>query len=220
MPVFVETENGVVGLSETSWEKVALTRWGSYVSDLEQRIILQAQELAGQPSRALEVGCEGGRWSLMLSQRGWRMTCTDVNKDALAICQRRVRSATCLHVDPKARTIPCVSNSFDLLLCIEVAPVIQSDWFVTEARRVLKTNGVLVGVTWNYLSLRGVLVRLAQTMGKAKGDFYKISYSGLRAQLLNADFRTIHEEGFCWGPFRRTSNSAMVPFVVKLERFL
>ena len=218
--MLVQSDNGVLGLSETSWEKVALTRWGAYLSDVEQRAILQAQKLAGAPASALEVGCEGGRWSLMLAQMGWKMTCTDVNQEALAVCQKRVRAANCILVEPGSKTIPCGSNLFDLLLCIEVAPVIQSDWFVDEAHRVLKNGGVLVGVNWNRISPRGLLVRSARRMGLARGDFYKVSYPRLRSRLLAAQFRIVHEEGFCWGPFKRDSNSSLIPLFVKLERLL
>ena len=33
-------------------------------------------------------------------------------------------------------------------------------------------------------------------------------------------FRIHHEEGYCWFPFRRASNSALVPYAVRVERGL
>ena len=207
-------------LSETSWEKVALTKWGSYLSGVEQRTILRAQKLAGPPASALEIGCEGGRWSLMLSQLGWRMTCTDVNKKSLTICQKRVPTASCILADPSARTIPCDSNCFDLLVCIEVPPVMESDWFPGEAHRILKDNAFFVGVSWNRTSIRGLLSRIRRKFNRSNGGYYKLPYRTWRQALLKFNFQLVYQEGCCWGPFRRTSNSPLVPLCVKLERLL
>lgn len=34
---------------DTYWEKVAKTAWGSYITDVEKRVILKADDLAGKP---------------------------------------------------------------------------------------------------------------------------------------------------------------------------
>ncbi len=64
----------------TYWERIALLKWGSYVSGIEEQAILKAHNLAAKPSIALEVGCEGGdgltclprwagRWYAQMSSR-------------------------------------------------------------------------------------------------------------------------------------------------------
>src|SRR5262245_28141101 len=78
----------VSGAEVTKWEQVATTKWGAYVSDVERRAILYGHQVAGEPRRAFEIGCEGGRWSKMLSDFGWQMICSDINSQALAICQQ------------------------------------------------------------------------------------------------------------------------------------
>src|SRR4051812_31276704 len=80
----------------TFWEAVAESRWGKHLTEVERHAIIQAQSLAGKPARALEVGCEGGRWSKLLSDLGWEMTCIDVDPTRLAVCQERIPRARCL----------------------------------------------------------------------------------------------------------------------------
>src|SRR5215470_3961495 len=140
---------------DTYWESIAQTRWGSYITEIEKRAILKANNLFGKPSNALEIGCEGGRWSKLLSDLGWNMTCTDINLNMLSICQKRIPMAKCILVDKEDTTLPCESGKLKLLLCIEVIEVISSNWFIKESLRVLQDGGKIVGVFNNRLSLRG-----------------------------------------------------------------
>ncbi len=203
----------------TFWEEVAQTRWGAYMSEVERRVILQGERLAGAPGQALEVGCEGGRWSRMLAARGWQMTCTDVDARALEACQRSIPDARCILANPADCSIDCETGAFSLLLCIEVPPVIHSDWFLGEAHRLLGEGGILVAVTWNSVSLRAVLAR-AQFGERRKGRsyVYKTTYRDWRRRLSGTGFRMEAEEGFCWAPFGRASNSRWVPLFTRLER--
>src|SRR5579863_8577883 len=122
----------------TYWETIADPRWGRYVSQLEKAAILRAHNLATAPTDALEIGCEGGRWSRMLSDLGWRLTCTDIDSQLLHICQKRLPDARCVLVDPDSVELPCEAASIGLLLCIEVEGVMHADWFREEAYRVLQ----------------------------------------------------------------------------------
>ena len=205
----------------TFWERAATTRWGRYLSRIERLGLLQAAALAGPPAEALEIGCEGGRWSKMLAGQGWRMTCIDVDPAMLAECQRKVPGATCLLSSPQAKTIPCAPAAMDLLLCVEVAPVIGSDWFLPEAGRVLRDHGILTGVCWNRTSLRGWGSRLKGRRAPPDDTvFYDRAFSRWKKDLRRAGFELVHEEGFCWGPFGRVSNSPLIPWFTKLERLL
>ena len=205
----------------TFWEQVAATKWGNYVTQIEARSILQGQSLAGPPGHALDIGCEGGRWSKLLSDLGWKMTCIDVNREVLVECRRKVGNAECILVDASDRTIRCDSGSFALLLCMQVPPVIQSDWFVSEAARVLRHGGILVGQVCNGMSLRGLAHRMAnRSFEKKAGEVYAFSYGALRRSLCRGGFEIAYEEGLCWGPFGRTSNSPLIPAFAKLERVL
>ena len=205
----------------TFWERAATTKWGRYVSHIEEGAILKAASLAGKPAQALEIGCDGGRWSRLLSDSGWQMTCIDVDPKTLAVCQRKMPTAKCILSSPQDETIPCKADSTSLLLCVEVAPVIQSHWLLPEACRVLRENGILVGVFWNRTSVRGFAWRIKHRLVPDTGAvFYSRPYSDWRKDLVRAGFQLVHEEGFCWSFFGRESNSPLIPLFTRLERLL
>jgi len=203
----------------TMWEVVATTRWGRYTTEMAESAVLAGAEIAGTPGAALEVGCEGGRWSRLLSNMGWSLTCTDIDAQALAVCQQRLPTAKCIQVSPSDSTLPCAASSVSLLLCLEVFPVMDSAWFAWEANRVLAIDGVLVGVTLNRTSLRGMFVRAKQRL-TGTSEFYKSSYGEWRGRMEAAGFTVTFERGYCWFPFGRSSNSWLAPFFVSIERRL
>jgi hypothetical protein len=47
----------------TPWERENAMRWGRYLAAAEQRALELGAALVACPGAALEVGCEGGRWS-------------------------------------------------------------------------------------------------------------------------------------------------------------
>jgi SAM-dependent methyltransferase len=193
----------------TEWEAIATTRWGSYITEIELRAIRLAHSLVGTPSRALEVGCDGGRWSKAVADLGWANTCIDISKEALLACQTALPNALCILARPEDRTLPCENSSYPLVLCVEVPWVIHSGWFAGEANRVLSTDGVLVGVAFNKRSLRALI--------SGRPEYYTQTYDQWRAQIRENGFTLLMEEGCCWFPFSRGSNSRLVRFCTWLE---
>src|SRR5256885_16316767 len=103
------------------WELVGhSTKYGRYTSEIERKTVLNAHNLITKPTTALEIGCEGGRWSKLLADFGWEMICTDIDQKSLAVCQRRIPTATCTLVSPEDTTFPCATESIGLTLCIQV----------------------------------------------------------------------------------------------------
>jgi SAM-dependent methyltransferase len=212
----------------TYWELVAETRWGTYITQRQEHALVGALHSRGVGT-ALELGCEGGRWSALMHARGWDVICTDVDAESLARCQTRIPDARCILVEPDAEVVPVDSGSVQLLLVYEVRPVIESEWFVSEARRVLAPGGMLVCSYWNRRSIRGAvfralsLVESARKRGRARtfDAYYRgAPYSTFRSTLRAHGFRIEREEGICWFPFRRSSNSALIPAAVATERLL
>lgn len=130
---------------ETYCDVAAKSRWGAYITEIERHMLLDAHELAGEPTVGLEIGCEGGRWTRLLTDLSWDMTCTEVNPATLAVCRQKVPTARCVQVSPDDSTLPCESGSVRLLVCIEVPAVMASDWFPAEADRVLADDGDSAG---------------------------------------------------------------------------
>lgn len=214
-----ETPRADLDAPGTHWERVATTRWGTYISEVERRALLKAHELAPEPGEALEVGAEGGRWSELLSDLGWSMTCTDVNPDTLQRCQQRVPEATCIVVDRDSTTLPVETGSVGLLACIEVMEIFGKPWFTQEAARVVAPGGLMMGVFTNGRSPRGLVKRLTASI-TGELDRYARGYPPWRADLERAGLEVVHEEGICWWPFTRASNSPLIPAAVALERRL
>ena len=203
----------------TYCEKIATTKWGTYTSEVVRGAILEAHRLAKTPTTAIDIGCEGGRWSKLLSTLGWNLICTDIDEDALAICRKRLPAAKCVLVSPDDSTIPAENETIGLLLCLEVGPVLQADWFIDEALRVLRKKGLVVAIFYNRMSLRGSFVHLKYAL-RGRVDWYRFSYEPWKSKFCNSGFNMIREEGMCWFPFRPGSNSALVPAATHLERTL
>ncbi len=201
------------------WETAARTRWGAYISDVERQMIQLAHDLFPRTTSALEIGCGGGRWCRFLWELGWKVTCTDINEARLNLCKKIIPAAECTLVNPEDDTIPCESGAFDLLLCIEVVEVIQSHWFMDEIVRLMRPDGLVVGVFWNLYSFRGVFGHFKAVL-RGEFDFYKMDYPSWKNKLIDKGFRILHEVGYCWFPFSRTSNSALIPYFTRLEKAL
>jgi SAM-dependent methyltransferase len=201
----------------TYTEQIAHSRWGSYMTALEKKAILRAHDFSKTTGPAIEIGCEGGRWSKMLHDLDWKMTCVDIDAQALNICRARIPQAHCILTTPSDVRIPSHDRSMQLLLCMEVPAVLpNSNWIVEEACRVLKPGGILVGRFHNLLSGRGVFHHTTAAL-RRKQDDYRRLYPTWRALLRKKGFRFLHEEGLCWFPFRRASNSALVPKAIAFE---
>ena len=225
MSAWREPAGSVEQAEKTFWEQAAETRWGSYMTAHERKALVRAMSIAGGPGVSVEVGCEGGRWSKLLYEAGWRVVCTDVDAEALALCGRRLPEATCLLVEPEATTIPVGDGSARLVLVSEVAPVSQSEWFPGEAARVLEQGGILVCTFYNPASLRGLAyrgLRGLQRWRKGGTRFHEHYYSGpsyarFRKDLQRAGFRMLDQEGICWFPFSRQSDSPLIPICTQIE---
>ncbi|MCB0168161.1 MAG: class I SAM-dependent methyltransferase [Anaerolineae bacterium] len=205
--------------AETFWEKRAKATWGSYIREVETRVIKKTKHLNIKPSTALDIGCDGGELAQIIGNMGWQLICTDIRPQAVARCRRRLPEAVCLLVDVNDIQLPCSPNSLGLIQCIEVPFVIQSHWFITEADRVLQPNGVIVGVFPNLLSIRGYYHALAAKL-KGQTTTYNVRYPNWRARLRRQGFKILYEEGICWFPFSRHSNSSLVPSATQLEKNL
>ncbi len=206
----------------TYWERVAKTNWGSYISNVEKKAILDAHGRFEKPGFALEIGCDGGRWSKLLSDSGWDMTCTDISEEALTVCKARVPTARHILVDGTDTCLPLPTGSMNLLLCMEVFSVIGSDWFIPESFRVLAGGGVLVGVFLNLLSLRGLISRASEVIKRRnhRPGHYDRCFFQWKKRLQHAGFRFVQEKGVCWFPFARTSDSSFVPVCEFVESAL
>jgi SAM-dependent methyltransferase len=208
--------------SPTFWERAAQTRWGQYLTSAEEAN-LRSVASGITSGTALEIGCDGGRWSQLLSALGWSFVCVDVSEEAVELCGARLPSARCVLARPDDSTLPVVDSSVSLLLVYEVPPVTNSPWFVPEAARVLEQNGVLVCTVHNAVSIRGALYRARMPLSRARRRnraYEGPSFLRFRRMLAMSGFELVSMEGLGWAPFSRTSDSRLIPHVTRLERRL
>lgn len=198
-----------------SWEAPD-TRWGRYLTTIERDIILEAEKSCGTPTTALDVGAAGGRWSALLAGRGWDIACTDVNSYSLELVRENVPQAKRMLVDPRDTTLPCGDDSVGMLLCIEVFHVVSKAWFISEAARIVKPNGLVVAVFANKYSWRGYAHHM-RALALGRFDYYSTPYAPWRRAFRGAGFRMLREEGLCWFPFSRSSDSPLVPTCTSIE---
>lgn len=200
------------------WEDLNGRAWGRYITARETAAIEAAQRAAPAPRRALDVGCGGGRWTRLLLDRGWAVTSIDVDPASVRACAELNPEADCSVVPADAEKLPAGDESVSLLLCIEVQPVVQADWFLPEVRRVLAPGGRMVLVTWNRWSFRGLATDAASWVRERRPHrFYRVSYRAWRRELRASGFAVAAERGMCWFPFGRASDSRLIPAAAALE---
>jgi SAM-dependent methyltransferase len=196
------------------WDRAACTRWGAYLTAAESRALQVALGLA-QPGTALDVGCGAGRWSQVLREAGWAVVCADIDSEALEFCRRRVPDATFVQMRVDQDDLPAASNSMQLVVVIEVAPLIEQPWFISETARVLSNEGLLVCTYYNSRSLRGFVYRVLRRPYRFYGG---PSFAEFQSELLRAGFEIVHSDGLAWCPFGRESNSPLIPLCTALEQ--
>jgi hypothetical protein len=130
-------------------------------------------------------------------------------------------------VQPSDERLPVADGSIGLLLVCEVPQVTEAAWFPSEARRVLRDGGLLVFSHHNSHSYRGLAYRVGCRLQslwsgtRLKPYYYHgPSYRSLRRRLVHLGFEFVREEGFCWFPFGRRSNSPLIAPAVRLESLL
>jgi SAM-dependent methyltransferase len=204
------------------------SRYIQYTDAATRAMLLRADALSRTPSLALDIGCEGGRWSALLADLGWSLICTDINEQSLALCQRRLPEARCLLVHPTDETLPARDLSLGLVLCLEVPPVLHAPWFLREVSQVLEPGGLVVGTYWNRRSYRAlVAAMLSRVLGRqlwkyetCGQEMINPSYATFRPRLLAQGFRLVVEEGLGWPPLPRQSNTRLIRPFARLERLL
>ena len=209
--------------TKTRWESAGATAWGSYLTEAHRRVLVRALGLAPGQGAAMDVGCEGGRWSRYLVERFTPTICTDIDPAVLGICAERLPQATCVLTGVADERFAVGDGELAMLVVFEVDPVVSAPWFSKEAARVLQTGGVLAFTHINPASLRGVAYRGLALVNRARREreFYRgPSYASVRRSLVRAGLEMVHEEGLAWPPFTRESDSRLIPAAVRLERAL
>ena len=201
----------------TDWEIALEGSFQRYMTESQRRIMLETHARAKTPGLLLDFGCGPGRWTKFMMDRGWQAICVDVDAESLGRCQATNPSAKCILSTTKLRQLPLGDGEAGLVLCIGVYRILESDWFLSEVRRVLKPGGLLSGAFFNRLSGRG-LYRYSMDRMFGGQNAYQQSYGSWRRRARREGFDFVAERGYCWFPLPCFSNSPLVPFFTGLEK--
>ncbi len=176
--------------------------------------------------KVLDLGCGNGRLYPAIKQRGAKYTGVDNSEGLISLARQKYPEISFQVAD--AIKLPFENNSFDKIYSIAVLHHIPSkalrQQFLQEARRVLKSHGLLIITVWKLARIKRIklLIKFSilKLLGKSKLDFsdilvpwagagdryvHQYTKKRLKKDLQQAGFN-IQETGFLKWPKRKDSN--------------
>ncbi len=211
--------------SDYYWDRETTTAKGQYLTQIEQTFVQESLMLhPTKPAVIFDAGGGSGRFAIPLYRNGYRVIVEDINPLPLKILRNREPAIPLILLDSKVKHFPIKESSVNCILCIEVSPLTQSEWFFSECNRILKQNGILIFTTHNRCSYKGFHKKFS-----SKEDFHKHpwkkfyylnSFWQIKLRLKSADFELIRAKGYNWLPVWHASNTKLMPFFAAIERLL
>lgn len=196
-------------IEETHWERVAKTRMGKYITEVETQFIKDSLNIDSL-QMVMDVGAEAGRFS-QLSPNAQTIS-IDIDKKALRRLKNKTSNTLIIQAD--ARYLPLKDALFDAITMIEVLDYIpELDLIFEEAYRTLKPQSPLVLSFGNRSSLKA---KLRQLSGKS----YTHAYKNVLKTLKASNFSVVKKTGYNWLLFGRMSQNPLIPWLAKMERVL
>jgi SAM-dependent methyltransferase len=151
-----------------------------------------------RPLKLLDIGCEHGEFSLLLKQAGYDVYGLDLRKKEVEIAKKRGIKAV---VGDAEKKLPFKPNSFDAVFTGDIIEhLYDTDFFISEANRVLRKGGIFIITTPNLASLSNRLrlllgmlpvgseIRLGQDMA---GHIRNYTFPELERQLRKQGFNVV-----------------------------
>ena len=102
----------------------------------------------------LDIGCGPGTFSKILARRGFKVYGIDFSPEIITVAKRKSEKLNIDYQVASIYSLPFKDNYFDKIICLGVLQTIEDHQrAISEIRRVLKKNGLLVIHTLNYFSL-------------------------------------------------------------------
>ena len=149
--------------------------------------------LKDNPGTVLDIGCSSGYISTFLVKRGISVFGLDIEQQKISLSKREGIIVT---VSDISRGLPYKDNFFDVVLAGEIIEhIIDTDYFLEEAYRVLKDNGTLLITTPNLVNLEN---RLRILIGRYPifVDYTSRGDNHVRAYTERALVKQLKEKGF------------------------
>lgn len=144
--------------------------------------------------RLLDVGCGDGSFALRLQKLGFSVNGVDISKKAVEKAKSNGVIAVAADV---SSGFPFQSSSFDCLVACEIIEhVYDTDFFLHECFRVLRSNGLLFLTTPNLASFPNRLLLLFNKYPRFVPE-YRVGGAGhIRAYTLPVLLKQLKESGF------------------------
>ncbi len=182
------------------WEEVDKKRFGQALKWFERRIFQKV-------SKGLEINScldVGGGAGLKFPVSQGNYTLVEINKAAIALFRQRYPSGNIIEGDFLSLDF---KQKYDLILMIQLtADFERIKKAVLKAQALLNDNGLLLFTATNKNSYKGLLYR-------SDGYAYKASYCQFKEFLSKLKAASVKYYGYGWLPFRRDSNSILIPFL-------
>ena len=191
------------------WERVALTRNGKYLTDIEAGFIMGN---IGKCKNVLDIGSGGGKFTRMLLAKGIHVVSLDLNLSALHWLKMKSKDAVI--VAGSSEMLPFRDNAFDGAIMIETLDyALSATKALSELRRALKMGSKAIFSFGNASSLKSRLKRLRKDIMQDRFTANEIFglLSSLRLGFEKA-------EGYNWMLFKRESECGAIPAVARIVK--
>lgn len=141
----------------------------------------------------LDVGCGNSLFTEIKPQWDFTLFCCDIGEPVI---RQRTELFPCYHwLVSDVESIPFPNRSFDALFAGEIIEHMSSvNKTLSEWRRVLKDNGVLIMTTPNRDRLKNRINHSRRPMGE--DHLNELSFDDINQELTKAGFSIIHSESF------------------------
>jgi ubiquinone/menaquinone biosynthesis C-methylase UbiE len=183
------------------------TYWSKFADDLEERTnyvvgkndieiiesFLSKQKALG---KTLEVGCGNGTYSKILIREAEHLIATDYSDEMVAVTKERLKGMGNISVE-KANcfSLSYPDSSFNTVFMANLLHIIpEPEKAVAEGKRVLKTNGRLIVISFTtegltFLSKLGMVYRYLKTYGKPSPTAQTLTVQKTRNMVINCGFK-------------------------------
>jgi 2-polyprenyl-3-methyl-5-hydroxy-6-metoxy-1,4-benzoquinol methylase len=122
-----------------------------YDSKAEKVRLEKIVELVGADNKVLDIGCYSGTIGSMLIKKGNEVYGIEINPEVAEIaCQKGLK----VKIQDIESRFDFKDNFFDVVIAAEIIEhILDTDFFIDEIKRILKSKGVLVLSTPNVASL-------------------------------------------------------------------
>jgi 2-polyprenyl-3-methyl-5-hydroxy-6-metoxy-1,4-benzoquinol methylase len=192
-------------------------------SDLRESRFRKCYELILKeaPGKLLDVGCARGQFSALLIEQGWNAYGVDLEQAQVDLAKQRGVNAT---VADLSKGLPFDDAQFDCTFAGEIIEhLVDTDFFLSELRRVTRLGGCLIITTPNLASIEN---RLRLLLGRYPiWVQYRLGGLGhVRAYTPRALKNQLAEHGFVveqhlgnWVPFvpQRFADDIRYPWLAR-----